>query len=220
MKIKEATFTRRFTTGQYEFEEHTLSAEADESGNEKGSEILLELKKEVLEAFTGEVKDEDTKPDSSKNRSKSKKSSTSEDEGANDEGSEDNEASDDKTSDDDNSEPEASEGSDREEKEDQENDEPREGKAGKSKSKSKESSKDEKSKKTFQRKPQHYDRSIEEHKNIFARVYTSISPDWRKSEAGKKKAKIISEKVEGEPFLDENGEVLDSFTARVRKLNK
>ena len=62
-----------------------------------------------------------------------------------------------------------------------------------------------------------YNRAIERHKEVFSGLLRSIAPDWKKTEESKKKAKKVSEVLEGEDFLDANGEVLDSFKALVKK---
>ena len=224
MKITEAKYTRRFTTGQYEFEEHTLSCSAGEDENPKGSDLLLELKHEVMQAFAGESIPDKVEKKERKKNGKSNNTKNSDEDGK-DPGEQnpgddvksdkDNEASGDEASDDNNSNSEPDESPKSEEssvgKEDS-------GKKAKSSKKS--SGDEEKPKKTFKRVPQTYDRSIEQHKDIFGRAYTAIVPNWRESEASKKKAKQISENLEGEPFLDENGEVIDSFKARIRKFLK
>lgn len=220
MKLNEAKYTRRFNMGDYEHEEYSLSCIAEEGDIAK--ELLTELKAEVLDAHTAEPKkqekkeeEENGKSSSTKHNGKRTKSSAKSNEGVDDEGSKDDEAANTETDDGSDSEPETSEGS--EDAEGSEGEEPEEKPA---KGKSGKAPKEEKGKKAFKRKPQHYDRSIEQHKEIFSRVLKSIAPDWKKSEESKKKAKEVSEQVEGEPFLDENGEVLDGFKTKVRKLFK
>lgn len=224
MKITEAKYTRRFTTGQYEFEEHTLSCTAGEDENPKGSDLLLELKHEVMQAFAGESTPDKVEKKERKKNGKSNNTKNSDEDGKDSgeqnpgddvKGDKDNEAPDNEASDDNNSSPEPDE--------DTQNEEAPAGKEAsgkKGKSSKKSSDDEEKPKKTFKRVPQTYDRSIEQHKDIFGRTYTTIVPNWRESEASKKKAKQISEDLEGEPFLDENGEVIDSFKTRIRKCLK
>lgn len=219
MKTTEAKFTRRFNTGEYEFEEFTLSAIVED--DETGSEVLIGLKKEVTHAFAGDVtkeEEENAKSNSSKNNDKNGKTTTKKAKGAADEGSDDDEASDNEASDDDNDSTEGDEDEAGDESDDgEEETKSSKGKAG---AKSSKNAKDEGSKKTFKKKPQDYNRSIEAHKEIFSGVLRSINPDWKKSEDSKKKAKKVSEAVEGEEFLDGNGEVLDSFKALVKKKMK
>lgn len=226
IKFKEGTMIpesfeikRRVPREEYGFEEATLSIQFEEG--ESTEAAIQEAQNIINEALGIEKKEEkkNGKTNSSKNSNKDRKSAPVEDEGTDDESTEDNEAPDAEVRDDDNSESESSEsgedsdGTDSEEAEAEEEPKPAKGKSSKE-GKAKEG------KKVFQAKPQHYDRRIEQHKEIFSRVLKSIDPDWKKSEASKKKAKKVSEQVEGEPFLDGNGEVVDSFKTRVRKLYK
>ena len=89
-----------------------------------------------------------------------------------------------------------------EETEDEVDDEPKAAKGKKSK---------------FKKKPQTYLRSNETHKEIFSNVLKTVAPDWKKTTESKAKAKAASQKLEGEEFLDENGEVLATFKAAVKK---
>jgi len=226
MKITEAKLTKRFNTGDYEFEEHTLSAVVE---NESGASVLQCLREQILEAFSGEVSStKEEKPKAEKKAAKKKEEkknakqanpvddeesddevTSSEDSGDADEGAENDEATDSKDRDD--SDDSADDG------ESDETDE--EAKPAKS---SKASSKPsaEKGKKSFKKKPQAYDRSIEQHKDIFSGVVRSVSPDWKKSDELKARAKKSSEEMEGENFLDENGEVYPTFKTMVARLMK
>lgn len=223
--ISEAKLTKRFNTGDFQFEEYSLGAVVDEK--ESGAEVLTELKKQINEVFTGEVAVETNPPakvgkKAEKKNGKGKPASAPNDEDANHEdppgedagasieGVEDDEASDGEDGDDgDDSSVDGEEDSDGAE------DPTPPAKAGKG---GKEASG--KGGKKYVKKPQDYNRSIEEHKNIFSRVLGSVSPDWKKNDVLKAKAKKASESLEGESFLDENGEVLDSFKALVRNLMK
>ncbi len=71
--------------------------------------------------------------------------------------------------------------------------------------------------KKFKSKAQAYDRANETHKEIFSSLLKSVAPDWKKTPESKVKAKIVSEKLEGEDFLDADGEVLPEFKASVKK---
>ena len=236
MKIYEAKYTRRFKTGEYEYEDFTLTATVE---SESGVEALTTMKGEVLEAFTGDATTE-TKPakgGKAKPAKKGKKNakpndddetdnsddediddadSESEDAGVDGEGDSDDEATDDEDGDD----------SDDSSDDDEDAAEaPVSGKkssgkkavAAKGKSTGKSFEK-ETAKKTFRKKPQNYNRTIEQHKEIFSGVLRSVAPDWKKNEASKKKAKLASEKMEGVEFLDENGEVVPAFKVAVKKL--
>ncbi len=221
MKLNEAKYTRRFNTGEYEFEEYTLSVIADE--NDDGKELLTELKAEVIAAHTNDPKKkedkENGKSSSSKHNSKGTKSAAKSNEGADDKSSEDDEATNTEADDSSDSESETSESSEASEG-DESSDSEEDTSSSKSSSKSKSAKSEKASGKKFKKSPQHYNRGIEQHKEIFGRVYTTINPDWKKKEETKKQAKSISEELEGEPFLDENGEVVDSFKTRIRKLLK
>jgi len=73
-------------------------------------------------------------------------------------------------------------------------------------------------KKNFKKKPQSYSRSSEQHKEILSTLLKSVAPDWKKTDDGKARAKDASQKMEGKDFLDEEGEVLQSFKDEVQKL--
>lgn len=225
MKVTEAKYARRFKLEEYEWEEHTLTAVVEH--DETGAQVLSELKSEVNKAFTGEVAPEAqeetkkapakaTKEKKEKKNAKSKSGSTDdededaedsegEDGDADDEGSEDDEGSDADSEDDGDSESE--EGSEDESEEgadEEENAKPAKGKGA--------------GKKVFVKKPQNYDRKIEQHKEVFARVLKSVAPDWKNSEASKAKAKKASAALEGSKFLDEKGEVVESFKKALKTL--
>lgn len=240
--INEATLTKRYSTGQYEYEEYTLGAVVDEK--ESGAEVLAELKKQINDAFVGKVSEEETEATTPPGKTGKKagkkngkgKSNSSDDEDANDEdsqeevsgddgeGDHDDEAADGEDSDDSDDSSEDGEDSSDDGEEDSSEDEDSDDDSGKgSKGKAGKSGKpaDKKEaggKKKLVKKPQAYNRGIEEHKNIFSGVLRSVSPDWKKSDATKQKAKKTSEALEGEPFLDENGEVVASFKSEVKKL--
>lgn len=139
------------------------------------------------------------------------------------EGSEDDEAADGEDGDNDHDSADDSEGDeesedgdyadgDQEESEDEE-----ERKPAKGKSSSKPAAQKSEGKKSFKKKPQTYNRGIDQHREIFSRVLRSVNPDWKNSDVLKVRAKKISEALEGEDFLDENGEVIAEFKAEVKK---
>lgn len=218
-QIAEVKYGRRFKIAEYEWEEYQLTATAEDG--ETGTEVLLALKAEVNKAFTGEVSapeaQEETKAEApakkAKKEKKEKKNAKSdvaddedehaedsegEDAGADAQGSEDDEATD-------------VDGEDDGDGESEEADEAEDEEAVEEKPAPKAA------KKAFRKKPQTYDRGIEAHKEIFARVLKSVAPDWSKSDAGKKKAKGISADMEGAPFLDDNGDVYDAFKEKLKK---
>jgi len=74
-----------------------------------------------------------------------------------------------------------------------------------------------KAKKTFKKKAQVYQRSNDTHKELFSGVMNAVAPAWKKTTESKAKAKEVSMKFEGVDFLDENGSVLETFKAAVKK---
>lgn len=220
-KIIEAIFTRRYNTGDFNYEEHTLTAQVEDG--ETGTEVLVSLKAEVNAAYTGDIAEvTETKPakvgktkKEEKKNGKSKASST-DDEDASDEDSADEDASSDGEGDSDDEAADAETDSDDDDSSDdsEEDDDAKEAPAKKGKTAASSSG----TKKGFKKKPQNYNRALEEHKDIFSTVLRSVAPDWKKSPESKAKAKKTSEKMEGVEFLDESGEVLESFKSQVKKL--
>lgn len=241
MKVTDAKFTKRFNTGDYEHEEYTLSAQVEEG--EDGASALLDLKAEVVAAFMGQAtaapvetktevkpKTKKQKPQETKNaRTKANntddedtddENSASEDAGDDGESDQDDEATDSENSDDsDDSTDDSEDSSDDNSEEDGDDEDSKPAKKGsKPVSSGKAGSKEGSSKKSFRKKPQGYNRAIDQHKEIFSGVLRYVAPDYKKSEASKLKAKETSIKMSGKEFLDEDGEVLESFKAEVKKL--
>lgn len=238
--INVAKFTKRIPTEQYAYEEYSLEAAIDAS--ESGEDVLIEMRRQVSSAFAADLVESTEQKDelkaAKKAAKKEKKNGKSKTRPANDEdengedpaeiesgdgeGTEDDETGTDSADDDDNSESEDDEASDDagedqgEESEESEDDgeddsDKKPGKKGKPAADKKGG------KKTFKKKPQSYNRGIDQHREIFSRVLRSVKPDWKESEKMKVRAKKISEQLEGENFLDENGEVLSDFKAEVKK---
>lgn len=216
--INEAKVTKRFNLGDYQHEEYTLGAIVDEK--DSGAEVLAELKKQILEAYSGEVSSEEEQPKKKEEKKNGKPKASpvaseddsdedvsEEDAGDDGESSENDEAADGEADDNNDSDAEDSD-SDSDESDD----------AEKPKASQKGSKKD--GKKKFRTKAQTYNRSIEQHKEIFSGVLRSVSPDWKKSDKTKALAKKASTELEGENFLDENGEVVESFKSQVAKIMK
>lgn len=237
MKVNEIKVTKRITTGEYQFEEVTVCLESGYESDVDVVNCIAQTKKEIVDGLAKEIKEKkegknaNSKTNTSKVNGKDGKDSSKKNEGSDDEGAEDDETSKSEASDDDNGESEGSESGEEsgEDEGSEETEETTKGKSGKGKGESKgkadsketSAGKDQgKEGRKFKKKPQHYDRSIEQHKEIFSGVLRSVAPDWKKSEESKKKAKKVSEAVEGEPFLDENGEVLADFKAKVKKQMK
>ena len=226
--INEAKLTKRYNTGEYEFEEYSLGAVVDE--RESGVQVLKELKLQINEAFTGEKsteaaaepetktekkadkkakkeKKKDAKPSDSDDDADGSESESEDASNDDDESVADDEASDDAASDD-------SDGESDDSSEDESEEDAKPAKKGKGKE---EPAAKEKGKGKFKKKPQVYNRGIEQHKEIFSGLLRSVSPDWKKSDKTKALAKNTSAEMEGENFLDENGEVLAEFKAAVVK---
>jgi hypothetical protein len=233
MIVTDAKYTRRVNTGDFEFKEMTLSAQVEQG--ETGAEALISLEAEIASALSGqattaaapEVKKETTKQAAQKPAKKGKtngkhnddtdnENTDDEDPASEDAGSDDESDSDDETTD-----TEASDDSDDSTEEDS-SDEKTDGSSDDNEEETKpakgKSSPSKTGKKTFKKKPQSYNRGIEQHKEIFSSTLRSVMPDWKKSQVTKDRAKKVSEQLEGESFLDENGEVLPEFTAQVKKL--
>lgn len=230
--VNEAKVTKRFNTGDFTFEEYTLGAIVDES--ESGADVLTELKKQINEAFVGEVskpKQDDKKSDKKegKKNAKPSKASVVDDKNSDDESAavenagndgesdQDDEAADGEDSDHADDSSDSAEDSAAEDESSDEEEVAKPAKKGGNKSDSKAPAKKEGVKK-YKTKSQNYNRGIEQHKEIFSGVLRSVSPDWKKSDVLKQKAKKTSEALEGTEFLDENGEVVASFKAEVKKL--
>jgi len=240
--ITEAKLEKRYNTGEYEHEVYTLTAVVDEK--ESGALVLSEMKKQIHEAYSGqasEVEEEkaapttksdkksDKKEEKKNGKSKSTKASVANDEDADDESTEeedsgdadesdaDDEAADSEDSDSDDDSSDDSEESDDDSSED-DAEEKSTSKSASKKDSGKSSSGKESGKKKFVKKPQAYDRTIEEHKNIFSKQLGFVAPSWKNSDVTKAKAKKVSETLAGTPFLDENGEVLATFKAELKKL--
>lgn len=218
--VTEARLVKRYSTGDYEFEQYELNATVD--GKESGAEVLAELKKQINDAFAGNAKKtEEPKTKKGKKANGKGKSSTVSDEDESDddsaeeadddevESSDDDEAADDEDGDSSDDSSEDSEEDDESESEDEE-DEPKPAK-GKGNKGGKVGSK-------TKPKAQNYNREVEEHKSLFSSILRSVAPQWNKSDESKAKAKKVSAAMNGKPFLDADGEVLDSFTSEVKKL--
>lgn len=190
MKINEIKYMRRFNLGNYEHEEIALAAALDD--NESPGEAFSQLKNTVhMLAIGQEVAAEEipVAPPAPKEKPvKGKKAKVVEPEP--EEIEEEEEVDDEELADEEIQE---------EEEEAEEAPTPSKGK------------------KTFKKKPQTYSRASEQHKEILSKTLREVAPDWQKSQEGKQKAKSCSIKMEGEEFLDENGEVLPEFKIKVKK---
>lgn len=57
-----------------------------------------------------------------------------------------------------------------------------------------------------------YDRTVQAHKDELADLLNTHYPDWKKTAEGKKLAKEVSLKLNGEPIFDDKGEILGTFS--------
>ncbi len=227
-EVKEAKLTKRYVTGQYEHEEYTLTAEV--LGGESGVKVLTELKLQINEAFIGEASVESEaeeevqeKPKTKKGKKENGKRKSSivsdEDEGDSDSAEEADDNEDESADHDEATDSEdgnASDDSSDESEEDSEDEEDGEEDAKPVKGKADKGGKA--GTKVRKAKPQNYNREVEQHKSLFSGVLRSVAPEWNKSDDSKARAKKTSVQLAGKPFLDADGEVLDSFKAEVKKL--
>ena len=231
MRVTEAKYTRRYNTGNYEHEEFSLTAVVSEDENHV--EVLAQLKSDIQNAYAGEAgpsvtedagtemdetPEEEEKPAKRSKKSKRSRTTTLEDESDTEEeiGPEiedetpeeeiENEIEDETPEEEIENEIE-DESPEEEEFEAEEEPEPAPAKKTRSKSGAK----------GFKKKPQVYQRSNETHKDIFGTVLRKVAPNWKKSFESKAHAKKVSQKMEGVEFLDEDGKVLASFEADVKK---
>lgn len=194
MRISEAKFSRRYNVGNYEHEELSLTAVVEEG--ESAVDVLTQLKADIEAAHTGGEATSVIEPGKVK---KSKKKVEEADEEQEQEESEEETTGGTEESDD--------------ESEEETDDEAEEEETAKSSKKS-----SIKGKKAFKKKPQVYQRSNETHKEIFSGVLKVVAPKWKATAESKTAAKMVSQKMEGKPFLDESGEVLEDFKATVKRL--
>jgi hypothetical protein len=71
--------------------------------------------------------------------------------------------------------------------------------------------------KTTKSKATVYSRASDTHKSMFAEVLAEVAPTWKTTEAGKAKAKKLSQTLDGTDFLDENGDTMPSFITAIKK---
>lgn len=197
MKISEAKFVRRYNVGQYEHEEYSLTAVVED--DDKAVEVLMKLKKDVAAAYSGVCEDEASEPEQDPQDTVPVEQPEEEEE-----------------------EQDIFDGE--EETEDTEDEEEVEEPAPAKKSKATPTKAGAKTgsgspaKKNLKKKPPTYSRSNETHKELFSDVLKGVAPDWKKSAVTKAKAKVVSMDMEGEEFLDEDGNVLPAFKQAVKKL--
>lgn len=220
MKVTEVKYTRRYNVGPYEHEEYTVHATLDEANKKAAVNEIKELKEIVADAHGGsndpennlpstaigpaatELAGKQAKPGKGKNPKKDKSEEVPKVKKPKDEEPEETDEVDDNDDDDNDDEVD----DDAEEAEDIE-DEPKPPKKGKA----------EKAPKKFKKKAETYSRTNEIHKKLYGETLALYDKAWKKSEKGKAAAKKVSQKLEGQDFLNEEGEVLDSFVKSLRK---
>lgn len=187
----EVRYQKRFNLGNYEHEEITVAMSIDETCNV--AETIENLKKLVHDAAKGveeaveQVSIADKNKDIDKKKKKPAKPEPEEDESEEDDAGE--------SDDEDDEEVEETESEDDSDEEDAP------AKAGKK----------------TRSKAQNYSRSNEIHKKLFSETLKNFYPNIFKDEDGKKKAKAASMSLDGTPFLDADGEVMDEFIGALRK---
>jgi hypothetical protein len=196
MTPTEVKYNRRYKTGDYEHEDFTVTAVLD-----KGDDVVAtfgELRADIAKAFAAEVGEPEAEevPAATAPGKKNKK--------AKEEEPEEVEEEDPEETPEDPEEEESEEEETEEEEEETEEEEAPPAKTGKK----------------FKKKPQVYNRASEAHKEIFSKMLAGISPGWNKKEDVKARAGKASKDMEGQEFLDEEGNVLDSFSNSVKKLMK
>lgn len=222
--MRKVNFTRRYTTDvSYEYEEYTVSTEVEDGDDIRS--VMAALKADVEAAHLGESSstddagtDEEELPEEESDKKPSKKSKRSR---TTTRGKESEEAEDGTDPEEETEETDDDTGSETETEDDagEEAEEEAPPKKSAKKSGSTGSSKADASppKKAFKKKPQVYQRANETHKDLFGTVLRKVAPNWKKSFESKAHAKKVSKNLEGVEFLDENGKVLASFEADVKK---
>lgn len=208
-KISEIKYGRKFNLGNYESEEIALTAVVDE--DDDAAEVLADLKTKVAEANA----------DGSIASTKTTEPEEEEENGSTDDDTETDDDSDSKNDDDGSENEDDDQGSEGdEETEDEDGDKKPPKKTGGAKGKPKAGTKGKDKTvggKKVKPKAEVYDRENGTHKDIFSNVLTSVDPNWKKSDKTKLKAKKVSEQLEGEAFLDKDGEVVSAFKQSVKK---
>lgn len=202
MKTK-ITVTRRIPVEEYGFAEYVMESEVGEG--EVAADVMGAMKIAAEQAHAMEKEEEKAKAQPKKSAAKAKAEPEPEEE-------EEEEVVDEEAAEEEEGENEESS----EEEVEEEEAPPKEDKNAK-KSTGKTAPSGEK-KKTFKKKPAAYSRSSEQHKELFSAILKEVSPDWKKSEDKKARAKVVSQKMEGKDFLDSDGDVLPEFKAEVKKM--
>lgn len=217
MKITGIRYVKKFNIGNYESEQYGISAIIEEDNTKKISALFKELKQEVAAAHGGEKVEQDVTEVTTTSEPKPKKGKDPKREDSPPAAEKEEEIEGEEEA------PDPRKESVEIEEEDKEgNGSDEEEVVEKNSKKLKEKSKPstdgaEKAGKKFKKQTLGYQRVNETHKEIFSGLLKEVCPDWKKSEASKIKAKAVSQKMEGAEFLDEQGNVLESFKHSVKK---
>lgn len=203
MKVTTLCYSRRYNLGEYEHEEFHVNAEIEEGDDHV--EILAGLKCDIEKAHSGEadagtqdagpakVEPKEDKPSKGKGK-KSKPAPTTtpskESQDSEDDGEEEI------------AEEEIEDAGEEEVAEEEVEEEKPTKKAPAKK---------------LRKKNEVYDRDSQIHKKLFTKTVTGMSPKWRDTPAMAAKVKKVSMALEGEEFLDADGQVLEGFKAALKK---
>lgn len=226
VKVAEVRYARKFNNGNYESEEFGITMIVEE--DETASKAFKQCQKEVNTARSlesgdgkteGEEEDEEVENKTGKNR-RGRKPKDDEGEGSGDDNNE-------IEGEDESEEETEGEGSEEEvagnedESEEENDDGKKSGKQSKKSQRSTDGNKagkvTGKSGKSFKKKPQVYDRANEAHKEIFSAALRDINANWSKDKKLKAKGVKASADLDGDDFLDAEGDVLPAFLTALKK---
>ncbi len=204
MKVSEVKFARKFNEGNYESKDYSITAVLDE--DDVVAEVFKELDKEITAAHSGETTEgeEENANEGNTTRGLGK---TARKDPKDDSGEDENEKEEE-------SGEEVGKGTDELEEMENEAEEETPKKPVKPAAAKPAA---EKAGKKFKVKAQVYQRGNDAHKEIFSGILKEVAPNWKKDDKSKAKAKTASTELEGEDFLDAEGEVLATFKQSVKK---
>lgn len=219
MKITEVKYARKYNLGNYESEDYGLTAIVEE--DDKASDVFAELKQEITAAQSGEKDQDNDTDDTSRDQESEDQDNESDDEDANGKGNEetnsDDSDEDDEEGNDDAKVSESNSGNDEDEDDEEDEADKKPAKKSKASTAGSKVGKAKATKKKLVKKPQAYERTNDTHKDIFSGLLKEVAPNWKKDEKSKKLAKSASVKLEGQNFLDADGEVVATFKQSVKK---
>jgi len=194
MEITSLRYGRKFNLGNYESEE--IAFEGVLEDGESPLECLQEMKSAVMEAYKGVSAEPVTQKEPTKKKAAKKVVEE---------------------------EPEDTDLEDEDEFVDDETEEEEPKKAAKKKVTKKATAKKATKKKATKKKATRkkntpYDRSLELHKKLIGEMLTEELPNWKKDADIKTACKNASVEMEGEDFLDSEGNILESFSGEFLSL--